>query len=87
MHLDGLTLIAAGAFATLVSALLLAGAWTQIRTPALLWWAASAFTNALSKHCFYLRMYILYPIIDFETSFLNFVIDCDKFTFDFYIFF
>lgn len=48
MHLDTLTLIAAGAFATLTSSILLFAAWAQIRTPALLWWAASAVAHALS---------------------------------------
>ena len=46
MHLDGLTLMAAGSFVTAVSAILLLGAWTQIRNPALLWWTVSAATNS-----------------------------------------
>jgi diguanylate cyclase (GGDEF)-like protein len=46
MVLDGLTLMAAGSFVTAVSAILLLGAWTQIRNPALLWWTVSAATNS-----------------------------------------
>ena len=42
MHLDGLTLMVAGSFVAALGALLLFGAWTQIRSaPALLWWSAS----------------------------------------------
>jgi diguanylate cyclase (GGDEF)-like protein len=47
MHLDGLTLMAAGSFVTAVSAILLLGAWTQIRNPALLWWTGSAAANSI----------------------------------------
>ncbi len=42
MHLDVLTLMAAGSFVAFIGGLLLVGAWTQMRsTPALLWWAAA----------------------------------------------
>ena len=48
MHLDILTLSAAGSFVAALSALLLSGAWTQIKgAPALLWWAASDYLLAV----------------------------------------
>lgn len=48
MHLDTLTLTVAGGFVALLSSVLIAGAWTQIpRAPALLWWAAATFLDAV----------------------------------------
>lgn len=47
MVLDGLTLLAAGCFVTAVTGLLLIGAWTQIRTPALMIWAAASFSTSV----------------------------------------
>jgi diguanylate cyclase (GGDEF)-like protein len=48
MHLDGLTLMAAGSFVALLSSLALFAAWTQIRSaPALLWWSAAQLADAI----------------------------------------
>jgi diguanylate cyclase (GGDEF)-like protein len=48
MHLDIVTLVAAGSFVTALSGLLLMGAWTQMRgAPALLWWAAADYVLAI----------------------------------------
>ena len=47
MNLDSLTLMAAGSLVTAMSAFLLLVAWTQMRGPALLWWAAGALAAAL----------------------------------------
>jgi diguanylate cyclase (GGDEF)-like protein len=48
MHLDIVTLITAGGFVTLLSGLLLTGAWTQMRVaPALFWWAAANYVYAI----------------------------------------
>ena len=46
MHLDVVTLIAAGSFVAALSGLLLTGAWTQVREPAILWWAAADYVFA-----------------------------------------
>ncbi|MEX0852427.1 MAG: GGDEF domain-containing protein [Bauldia sp.] len=49
MQLDALTLMAAGSFVATISGLLLLGAWTQIRSaPALLWWSAANFVDAIA---------------------------------------
>ena len=48
MHLDIITLMAAGSFVAALSGILLTGAWTQMRgEPALLWWAAAKYIFAL----------------------------------------
>ena len=48
MHLDIITLMAAGSFVAALSGILLTGAWTQMRgEPALLWWAAAKFALAV----------------------------------------
>ena len=48
MHLDIVTLMAAGSFVAALSGVLLTGAWTQMRgQPALLWWAAAKYTYAI----------------------------------------
>jgi diguanylate cyclase (GGDEF)-like protein len=48
MHLDVLTLIAIGSFVTAISALLLLGAWSQIRaTGALLWWSMASLVYSI----------------------------------------
>jgi diguanylate cyclase (GGDEF)-like protein len=48
MHLDALTLMAAGGFVALLTGLVLFAAWTQIRSaPALLWWSAAQLTDAI----------------------------------------
>jgi diguanylate cyclase (GGDEF)-like protein len=48
MHFDELTLMAAGVFVAALGALLLFGAWTQIRSaPALLWWSAAEAADAV----------------------------------------
>jgi diguanylate cyclase (GGDEF)-like protein len=48
MHLDIVTLLAAGSFVAALSGFLLAGAWIYIRVaPALLWWAAANYVFAI----------------------------------------
>lgn len=61
MHLDGPTLLVAGTFVTAVSGILLLAAWTQIRTSALLFWAAASFANAIGMALI---------VVSFQTGFL-----------------
>ena len=45
MKIDVLTLMVAGSFLMTASAIILLAAWSQIRSPALLWWASASFSN------------------------------------------
>jgi len=63
MQLDGVTLLVAGCFVAALGAVLLAGAWTQMRsTRALLWWAAGHLVNCGSAAAFAVGLVTREPI-------------------------
>jgi diguanylate cyclase (GGDEF)-like protein len=62
MLLDGVTLMVAGCFVAALAGVLLVGSWLQSRsTPALLWWGAGHFVNAVGVALLTLGLAVLAP--------------------------
>jgi diguanylate cyclase (GGDEF)-like protein len=63
MHLDGLTLLVAGWFVAMLAAIVLAGAWTQMRgVHALLWWAGGHAANSVGAAAFAIGLATFNPV-------------------------
>jgi hypothetical protein len=72
MHLDVLTLIVAGSFVALISAVVLSGAWLNMsRAPALMWWAAAMYVYGAGIACIAFGVAVQWPTAIVEGNFLS----------------